>query len=146
MSWIKTLFTGGDVVKSIGDTVDNLFTSDEERMEAANERYKVERDFDFKHEELIAKQNMGQMEVNKEDAKGNWFQSGWRPAIGWVGAVSLFTQYILYQFYIWWAAVVHPEIVLPEPLDAAMLMTLITGMLGLGAYRSYDKKEKIDTK
>ena len=33
------------------------------------------------HAQSIA---MAQIEVNKADAKGNWFQSSWRPATGWV--------------------------------------------------------------
>ena len=32
MSFLSKLMGGGDVVKSVGDTLDNLFTSDEERM------------------------------------------------------------------------------------------------------------------
>ena len=32
---------------------------------------------------------MAQLEVLKADAQGNWFQSSWRPLIGWVGAISL---------------------------------------------------------
>lgn len=146
MKFLKALFGGGDVIEAIGDVGDALFTSDEERMELELESYKAEREYDLRHEQIVADQNLGQMEVNKVEAAGNWFQSGWRPAIGWVGATSLFFQFVLYQVYIWWAAVYAPEVFVPEPLDASMLMTLITGMLGIGAYRSYDKKKGVDTK
>ena len=37
MSFLSTLFSGGDTVKAIGDTVDKMFTSDEERLEKQNE-------------------------------------------------------------------------------------------------------------
>ena len=43
------------------------------------------------HVELMLKQ----AEINLADAKsGSWWQSGWRPAIGWVGALSLTLIYI----------------------------------------------------
>ena len=32
------------------------------------------------HHELMT----AQIEVNKQEAKGNWFQSSWRPATGWI--------------------------------------------------------------
>lgn len=144
--FLKALFSGGDVVKAVGDAGDELFTSDEERLEKELETYKAERDYDYKHEQLRANQNLGQMEVNKEEAKGNWFQSGWRPAVGWTGAISLFMQYVVYQVFVWWAAITHPGLSVPPPLDAAVLMALVSGMLGIGAYRSYDKKNGVDTK
>ena len=31
---------------------------------------------------------LAQIEVLKEDAKGNWFQSSWRPLIGWISGLS----------------------------------------------------------
>ena len=34
-----------------------------------------------KHAQQLALQ---QIEVNKAEAKGNWFQSSWRPLIGWI--------------------------------------------------------------
>ena len=43
-----------------------------------------------KHGQQIALQ---QIEVLKADAKGNWFQSSWRPLIGWIlFAPTIFTQ------------------------------------------------------
>jgi len=97
MSFLSKLMGGGDVVKSVGDALDNLFTSDEERLEAERELTKAKRSFDYKESKLVAEQNIAQMEVNKADANsGNFFQAGWRPAIGWVGAFALAYQFILY--------------------------------------------------
>ena len=38
---------------------------------------------------MADKQVMAQLAINQEDAKGNWFQSSWRPLIGWICGLSL---------------------------------------------------------
>jgi len=147
MSFLSKLMGGGDVVKSVGDTLDNLFTSDEERMEAERELIKAKRSFDYKESKLIAEQNIAQMEVNKADAKsGSFFQAGWRPAIGWVGAFALAYQFILYPLLVWALAVSSLDIEPPPLIDANALYPIITGMLGIAGMRSFDKLKQTDTK
>ena len=143
MSFLSTLFSGGDTVKAIGDTMDNLFTSDEERLEKQNEILKSNREYDFQENKLIAEQNLAQAKVNEvEAASGSLFVAGWRPAIGWVGAIALFYQFILYPILLWFPITDNP----PKPMDYTMLYTLITGMLGIAGLRSYDKAKGTDTK
>ncbi len=142
MSIWDTLFGGGNIVKAVGDVVDDLFTSDEERLEKQLEMYKAEREYNLKEAKLIADQNIAQTEVNKEEAKtGSLFIAGWRPAIGWVGAIALFYQFVLYPILLWIPGIKEP----PKPLDYTMLYTLITGMLGIAGMRSFDKLKKTDT-
>ena len=38
---------------------------------------------------------LAQINVNKEEAKGNWFQSSWRPLIGWISGLSLGINYLI---------------------------------------------------
>lgn len=143
MSIWDALFSGGNIVKSVGDIVDDLFTSDEERLEKELELYKAEREYNYKESKLISDQNIAQAEVNKEEARsGSLFVAGWRPAIGWVGAIALFYQFVLYPILLWIPGIKEP----PEPLDYTMLYTLITGMLGIAGMRSFDKLKKTDTK
>lgn len=81
-----------------------------------------------------------QVEVNKVEAQsGSLFVAGWRPFIGWVGGVGLGYQFVLYPLLSW--AVDNP----PPPLDPSMLLTLITGMLGVGTMRSIDKRNGVAT-
>ncbi len=96
MSILEKLQDGGDVVKSMGDTLDTLFVSDEERLEAELEAIKARRNFDDLENKLLAEQNIAQMAANRQEAKGNWFQAGWRPAIGWIGVAALAYQFIIY--------------------------------------------------
>jgi hypothetical protein len=141
MSFLSTLFSGGDSIKAIGDTVDNLFTSDEERIEKKNEMLKSNREFDFQENKLIAAQNIAQTEVNKvEAASSSLFVAGWRPAIGWVGAIALFYQFIAYPLLLWLP--IDP----PPQIDSSQLYPIIMGMLGIAGMRSYDKAKGTDTK
>lgn len=143
MSFLTKLLDGGDVVKSVGNTLDNLFTSDEERLEAEQEIMKARRNFDYLENKLVAEQNIGQMEVNKQEAKGNWFQAGWRPAIGWIGAITLAYQFIVYPLLLW---TLDDASKAPPQMDSSMMFTIITGMLGIAGMRSFDKLKKTDTK
>ena len=38
---------------------------------------------------------LAQLEILKADAQGNWFQSSWRPLIGWIGGISLGINYMV---------------------------------------------------
>jgi hypothetical protein len=67
-------FFGGNVLKSISGIIDDLFTSDEERLEAKQKIFKVLKE---KENEL---QQM-QTDVIIAEAKGNWLQKSWRPIL-----------------------------------------------------------------
>ena len=89
----------------------------------------------------------GQMEINKIEAgHKSIFVAGWRPAIGWTGAVALFYQFVFYPLLLWiWQiadALFEIPVGVTPPLlgDTEALYTIILGMLGIGAMRSYDKK------
>ena len=77
-------------------------------------------------------------ELNKAEAKHrSIFVAGWRPAIGWVGALILFFNYLVAPILIW----VFPD-TNPPTLDLDALWPVITGMLGIAGMRSYDKKQQ----
>ena len=142
MSFFSQLLGGADVIKSVGDTLDNLVTSDEERLEKQLELTKAERQFDYLQAQLVAQQNIAQTEINKEEARSSSvFVAGWRPAIGWIGAIALFYQFIVYPLLLW-LPLQNP----PAQMESDMLYTIITGMLGIAGMRSFDKMKKTDTK
>lgn len=84
----------------------------------------------------------GQIDTNKiEAASDSLFKSGWRPAAGWTCVGGLFYQIILRPIFGWaasnlwaWSA--------PPSLEMDTLMTLLFGLLGLGAYRTFEKTRK----
>lgn len=76
---------------------------------------------------------LGQIDINKEDAKsGSFWQSGWRPYIGWICGTGLAYQFLVYPILVAFV----PKIV---QLDMGTLLTLLGGLLGLGALRTQEK-------
>ena len=82
---------------------------------------------------------LAQTDVNKvEAADKSLFKSGWRPAVGWVCVLGLCWTYLAWPALTWAARIRHwPE---PPQLDINTMLTLLTGMLGLAGYRTYEKK------
>lgn len=84
----------------------------------------------------------GQTEVNKQEAaSSSLFVSGWRPGAGWVCVVGLLYTFLLQPLLAWYAGV-H-GLALPPVIGTDTLMVLLTGMLGLGGYRSFEKAKGI---
>lgn len=67
-------FITGDIIKSVGGVIDDLFTSDEERIKAKNKVFEI-----LKEKELELRKM--QTEVIVTEAKGNWLQRSWRPIL-----------------------------------------------------------------
>jgi len=84
-------------------------------------------------------QVLAQLEIAKQDAKGNWFQSSWRPLIGYICGLSLGINYMISPIAAGFG------ITIPQA-DMSVMMPLLFGMLGIAGMRSYDKKQVTDTK
>ena len=89
-----------------------------------------------RHAQQIA---LEQIEVLKLDAKGNWFQSSWRPLIGWICGLSLAINYMVSPIMAGFG------VDIPQA-DMTVMMPLLFGMLGISGLRSFDKYKKTDTK
>lgn len=82
---------------------------------------------------------LGQIEVNKVEAGTDMFRGGWRPAVGWSCVAGLVYQFLL-QPILPWVATVCGFAVPPLPsIDNETLMVLLTGMLGLGGMRTFER-------
>jgi hypothetical protein len=80
-----------------------------------------------------------------EAANPSIFVSGWRPAVGWVCACAYAYNYFAMPMIVWvakWYSGEAPPMIM---LETSELTTLLFGMLGLGAMRSFDKKVAADT-
>lgn len=83
-----------------------------------------------------------QTAINLEEAKSeNLFVAGWRPFIGWVCGCSFVYAAIVEPLLSWWARVTGYTGTFPV-IDTTITMQVLVGILGLGAYRSYDKAQK----
>ena len=79
--------------------------------------------------------DMAQAQANIESAKSSHlFVSGARPAIMWICALGLFTNFFLMPIAEWATAIWLPQVILPE-LNTEELMGLTLSLLGLGGLR-----------
>ena len=93
-----------------------------------------------KYAQEIAK---GQMAINEvEAASSSLMVSGWRPFIGWTCGFGMFGNFITIPFSNFVLALLGIDIVIPlVPLET--MMPVLMGMLGLGAMRTYEKKNAV---
>ena len=125
MSLLGALFGGssiGGIIGAIGTVIDKVFTSEEERE---NARYLLKR--------LEQEPYLLQAEINKVQARHkSLFVAGARPALMWVCVLGLFFGFII--------APVLTMFGLPTPnIPLELMYNLVIAMLGLGAFRTYEK-------
>lgn len=82
---------------------------------------------------------LGQLEVNKAEATTDMFRGGWRPAVGWVCVVGLAYQFVLQPVLPWLVALFGAQVPPLPAIDNETLMVLLTGMLGLGGLRTFER-------
>ena len=124
-----------------GKLIDKIFPDPQKAQEAKIELFKLQQNGELA--QLAAETDLakGQINVNIEEAKStNWFVAGWRPACGWVGAAGLAYSAILEPLARFAAVVLGGYTGTFPVLDTTITMQILFGLLGLGAMRSYDKK------
>lgn len=140
--------------------IEKLFPDKTKRAEEMRKLEQLRQDGDLAKLNAHVQLMLKQAEINLADAKsGNWLQSGWRPAIGWVGALSLALMYIpkaMVMTGIWtWQCYSMlsgaPDITtvsLPAFPDLGVtdIIGLLMSMLGVAAMRSHDKLKGVDSK
>ena len=81
----------------------------------------------------------GQLEVNKAEAEhASVFVAGWRPFVGWTCGTSFalhFVAFPILNFVL--VSLGHREVTLT--FDMTTLLTVLGGMLGIGALRTVEK-------
>lgn len=93
-----------------------------------------------RHAQDLAK---GQLEVNKtEAAHKSLFVAGWRPAVGWTCCLGMASNFLVIPMANFALAITGSAVVIPL-LDTGEMMPVLMGMLGLGAMRTYEKKQGV---
>ncbi|MAD98969.1 MAG: hypothetical protein Unbinned200contig1002_18 [Prokaryotic dsDNA virus sp.] len=105
----------GNLISSILNGLDDLFTSDEERLKA-----------EAKLTEILTKHDTSSQRINEADAKGNWFQSSWRPLLAYICVFSF-----IYNL-------VQPLFGLPKH-DLTSATEMLYYLLGYASLRSFEK-------
>tara|TARA_R110000868_G_scaffold388775_1_gene657846 strand:- start:107 stop:499 length:393 start_codon:yes stop_codon:yes gene_type:complete len=124
MKKILDWFSGG-VIKEVGKVIDNLFTTDEERIKAKNEVFKVLQEQQLELQKL-------QTEIILAEANGNLLQRSWRPIL-----------MLSFGFIVIYVKFIAPLFSLPIPPLENEFWNLL--QLGIGGYvvgRSVEKVAK----
>jgi hypothetical protein len=88
------------------------------------------------------KQIIAQLEINAREAVNpSIWVSGWRPYFGWVGGTA-FAYVGIIQPLVSWAAAVRgwPA---PPDIDTEFLWVVVSGMLGIGGLRTFEKTKNV---
>ena len=116
----------------VGDVLDRFFPNKEEKE-------KAQREIEAKLTEHLARIDLAQLEVNKQEAAHrSLFVAGWRPFIGWTCGLALFYTYLAQPVALFVMAQTGDLVQLPH-VDLSMMMPVLLGMLGLGGLRSFEK-------
>lgn len=136
MSLPSALLAAGPIASGLFGLIDQLFTSDDERMAAK-----------LKVLELEKSGELAQIAVNAQEAQHtSLFVAGWRPFIGWVCGFAFTWTFLLYpilQFVVLVLGVPLDLSLLPV-MDLSEMMPVLLGMLGLGAMRSYERRNGVE--
>ena len=75
---------------------------------------------------------LAQIALNTADARGNFFQSSWRPLCGYVCVLGLAVNFLISPIAAGFG------VVIPQA-DMGVMMPVLMGMLGLGGLRSFER-------
>ena len=87
---------------------------------------------DKHHQEIM----LAQIAVNREEAKGNWFQSSWRPATAWVCVAGFAVNFLI-------SPLAAPFGIEVPQADTTVMLPVLTGLLGLAGVRSYERVKNV---
>lgn len=89
---------------------------------------------------------LGQIEINKAEAQHpSVFVAGARPAVMWIGAFGLAYAAIIEPIARFVARVICDYNGEFPVLDTTITMQVLFGILGLGAYRTFEKTKEVQT-
>lgn len=117
------------------DILNRFFPNEEERR-------KAEADFLKYAMEGELRQVIAQLEINaREAAHPSIWVAGWRPFFGWVGGCGFAYATIVQPVMVWYGTAHGWPI--PPSINMDLLWVVITGMLGIGGLRTFEKTQKV---
>ena len=120
------------LINPISDILDKFIEDKDAKAKLAHEIATMSQ----KHAQEIA---LAQIEVNKAEAKGGFWQSGWRPATGWICVAGFGVNFLL-------SPLLSPFGIHIPQADTGTMLPILMGMLGLGSLRTFEKTKQIEGK
>lgn len=126
------------LIPSIVDLIGKFIPDKQKAAEMQLELARMQQDGELKALDADLQVALAQAATNQaEAASACAFRGSWRPAVGWVCVVALAYQFILQPLLSWGSTMV--EIPVPPTLELGDLIMILTGMLGLGGFRTYER-------
>ena len=117
------------------DLIGRFFPDEEERR-------KAEADFLRQAMDGELKQVIAQLEINaREAAHPSVWVAGWRPGAGWMGVAGFAYAVFLQPLFTWISTVKGWPT--PPTIDTELLWVVLSGMLGIGGLRTYEKAKGV---
>ena len=117
------------LIKPATDILDKVIEDKDQKAKLAHELATMA-------DKLAHEQRLAQIKVNEADAKGNWFQSSWRPLTAYVCLSGFVINYLV-------STLAAPFGVVIPQVDVSMMLPILTGMLGLAGLRSYERTKGV---
>jgi dienelactone hydrolase len=109
------------------------------------EKAKAQQELTLAQMQFAQAQFTGQLSVNSaEAANKSTFVAGWRPFVGWCCGAAFAWDYVLQPALADVSAVLGHVVAL-APIDISGMMPVLLGMLGLGAMRTVEKVNGVQT-
>ena len=126
------------------DLIDRLFPDPEEANKAKLELFKMQQDGRLAELEIYKQLDTAQMAINQQEAAhASIWVAGWRPAVGWGCVAGVYWNVMLQPFLSWLAEMAGKTP--PPAADLELLLFLLSGMLGFGALRTFEKVRTAET-
>lgn len=129
----------GALIPALIPLIDKLIPDPNQANEAKLRAIELVQKGEHTQMEADVRLALGQMEVNKVEASTDLFRGGWRPATGWVCVGGLFYQFLIQPVLPWVANLFGADVVAMPVIDSEAMMVLLSGMLGLGGLRTYER-------
>ena len=125
------------LIPLIGDVLDKVLPDAQASANAKVELMRIAQAGELAQLNADTSLALGQIETNKAEAASGKAGALWRPGAGWVCVAGMGYTFLAQPLLAWLSAIQGWPV--PPIINTDTLLFLVTGMLGLGGYRSIER-------
>ena len=125
------------LIPLIGDVLDKVLPDAQASANAKLELMRIAQAGELAQLNADTSLALGQIETNKAEAQSGKAGALWRPGAGWVCVAGMGYTFLAQPLLAWLSAIQGWPV--PPIINTDTLLFLVTGMLGLGGYRSIER-------